>query len=304
MLRISQTDSEGGNVTLRVEGRLLGPWVQELRRSCQNAEAQGSAVTLDLRDVSFVDAEGIALLEAQIAARVCVKNCSPFIAERLKRNARVPGSETETNRTPLAHESARPDESDLVVRLKRGEDEAFEVLVKTYGARLLSVARRLLRDEDAARDALQDGFLAAFRSFRSFKAESRLSTWLHRIVVNAALMKLRSRRRKPEESLEPLLPTFAEDGHHAQPIEPWRASPDPELQAERSELRTLLRDRIDRLPESYRAVLVLRDLEELDTAEVAELLSITEAAVKIRLHRARQALRALLAPHLSVRLAK
>jgi RNA polymerase sigma-70 factor (ECF subfamily) len=187
------------------------------------------------------------------------------------------------------------EELDLVARLRAGDEPAFETLVNRYGARLLAVARRFLRDEEEARDAVQDAFLSAFRSVRSFKAESRISTWLHRIVVNVALMRLRTRRRKPEESLEPLLPTFSEDGHHQWPVLPWRATVETEL--ERKETAALVRAGIDRLPESYRTVLILRDFEELDTEETARLLGISLTAAKIRLHRARQALRAELAPH-------
>jgi RNA polymerase sigma-70 factor (ECF subfamily) len=104
---------------------------------------------------------------------------------------------------------------DLIRRLKAGDEEAYAIVVRTQGGRMLSVARRFLRDEEAARDAVQDAFLSAFRGIHTFDGEAQLATWLHRIVVNAALMKLRTRRRKPEESIEPMLPAFAEDGHHA-----------------------------------------------------------------------------------------
>lgn len=186
-------------------------------------------------------------------------------------------------------------EPELVARLRQGDEQAFEILVKRYGARLLAVARRFLRDEEEARDALQDALLSAFRSFGSFKSESRISTWLHRIVVNVALMRLRTRRRKPESPIDPLLPSFADDGHHAQRVLAWRGTAETEL--ERKETCALVRASVDRLPESYRTVLVLRDFEELDTEETARLLGISVTAAKIRLHRARQALRAQLAPY-------
>jgi RNA polymerase sigma-70 factor (ECF subfamily) len=167
-------------------------------------------------------------------------------------------------------------------------------MVAAEGGRMLAVARRMLRDEDAARDAVQEAFLLAFRGLARFDGRSRLSTWLHRIVVNAALMKLRSRRAHPEESIEPLLPTFREDGHSTIEYSEWPERPDHELA--RAELRGIVRAAIDRLPETYRTILLLRDIEELGTAEVAELLGVTSNAVKIRLHRARQALRELLDP--------
>ncbi len=162
---------------------------------------------------------------------------------------------------------------------------------------MLAVARRLLRDEDDARDAVQEAFLAAFRSISQFEGSARLSTWLHRIVVNAALMKLRSRQRKPEEAIEDLLPSFLEDGHRVDHHAPgWPEPVDVLLQ--RKEVCSLVRRSIDRLPSSYRTVLLCRDIEGLDTGEAAALLGISENAVKIRLHRARQALRTLLDPHL------
>ncbi len=187
------------------------------------------------------------------------------------------------------------DESSLVERLRGKEDAAFEELVRAHGGRLLAVARRFLRNEEDARDAVQDAFLSAFRNIGRFEGQARLSTWLHRIVVNAALMKLRTRKRRPEESIEDLLPRFREDGHLAEPASPWRESVQQSL--ERQEAREAVQAGIQQLPESYRAVLLLRDVEEHTTQEAAALLGITPANVKVRLHRARQALRGLLAPH-------
>ena len=171
----------------------------------------------------------------------------------------------------------------------------FEDLVRRFGPRLLAVARRMLRNEEDARDAVQDGFLSAFRFMGSFAWQSAPETWLHRIVVNAALMKLRSRRRKPETSIEELLPQFLEDGHHQKHVHEWSAS--PERQLGQRESQAIVRACIDRLPESHRTVLLLRDVEELTTEETAQSLGISEGAVKVRLHRARLALRGLLAPY-------
>ncbi len=171
--------------------------------------------------------------------------------------------------------------------------------MRRYSGRLLRAARRVLDSEEDARDALQDAFVAAFRSLRDFEASARLSTWLHRIVINASLMKLRRRRRKPEEEIELYLPRFVEDGHQVEPSVAWPEPADAML--EREELRSLVRATIERLPESYRVVLVLRDIEELSTEETAAMLGASPNAVKIRLHRARQALRTLLDPHVSSR---
>jgi RNA polymerase sigma-70 factor (ECF subfamily) len=191
---------------------------------------------------------------------------------------------------------ALPDETELLSRLRAGDDGAYETMVRAYGGRLLAVARRVLRNEEDARDAVQDAFLNAFRAIDRFEGDSRLSTWLHRIVVNAALMKLRTRRRKPEKSIEELLPSFLENGQMADPAEAWRKAPEAELG--RKEIRELVLEKIHELPESHRNVLLLRDIEELDTEAVAEMLDVSGGAVKTRLHRARQALRSLLEPHL------
>lgn len=181
----------------------------------------------------------------------------------------------------------------LLDGLRQRDEAAAAELVHRYGGRLMAVARRLLRRDADAQDAVQDAFLAAFRALPAFRGECRLSTWLHRIVVNVALMRLRARKRHAETPIEDLLPVFASDGHHAATFTPWL---DVERQLAGEETRALVRAAVDRLPESYRTVLVLRDIEELDTTEVAALLRISPNAVKIRLHRARQALVTLLSP--------
>lgn len=185
-------------------------------------------------------------------------------------------------------------EEALLQALRRGEPGAYETLVRTSAPQLLAVARRILRDEEDARDAVQEAFVNAWKGLPRFGEGSRLSTWLHRITVNAALMKLRSRRRHPEEPIEDFLPAFAEDGHQTHPSQPWTEPAD--LALDREKLQALVRQAIDRLPETYRLVLLLRDIEGLDTAETAEVLGVTENAAKLRLHRARQALRTLLDP--------
>jgi RNA polymerase sigma-70 factor (ECF subfamily) len=184
------------------------------------------------------------------------------------------------------------DESALVEALRRGEEWAFEAMVRTYGGRLLAVARRYTSNEEDARDVVQSVYLSAFRALDQFKGGARLSTWLHRIAVNTALMKLRTRRRKPEESIEDLLPSFQDDGHHVEQFSDWAAPADVLL--EKAQTRALVRERIAQLPEQHRTVLLLRDIDELSTQEVAAMLEITPTAVKVRLHRARQALSTLL----------
>ncbi len=184
------------------------------------------------------------------------------------------------------------DETRLVQRLQQGDGLAFETMIRAYGGRLLAVAQRIVRQDADAQDAFQDAMLQAYRNIGKFQGDSKLSTWLHRIVVNAALMKLRAQRRRPETPVDDLLPKFDERGHWEAFTPRWTRTGRDDL--EDQETREIVRRRIEELPDGYRTVLLLRDIEELDTAETARLLEMTEGAVKTRLHRARQALRALL----------
>jgi RNA polymerase sigma-70 factor (ECF subfamily) len=184
----------------------------------------------------------------------------------------------------------------FVANLRAGDDRAFETLVRTHTAALLRTARRFLRSEEDARDAVQDAFVSAFRSIAGFEENSQLSTWLHRILINCSLMKLRRLRSHPEESIEAYLPRFQDDGHQPEPSVHWGESVETMLQ--RSEMREIVRSSIDRLPDTYRDILLLRDIEELTPEETASALGITRNAVKVRLYRARQALRGLLDPHM------
>ena len=184
------------------------------------------------------------------------------------------------------------DETALLAGLRARDERAFETIVRTYGARLLAVARRLVRDEAEAQDVVQTAYLSAFRAVDQFEGAAQISSWLHRIVVNTALMRLRSRKRKPEESIEALLPLFQADGHHVEQFSDWAAPADQLLQ--QKETRVTVRACIQQLPVHYREVLILRDIEELSTQDVAAALSMTPTTVKVRLHRARQALSTLL----------
>jgi RNA polymerase sigma-70 factor, ECF subfamily len=181
---------------------------------------------------------------------------------------------------------------DLIEGLRRGDEQAFAALVRREGGRMLATARRLLGNEPDAQDAAQEAFLQVHRAIGSFAGEARLSTWLHRIVVNAALMKLRRRRRKPEQPIDDLMPQFDETGSWLRPGSGWERSGDELLES--AECRASVRGAIGRLPESYRQVVMLRDIEGFDTDETANAVGASPNAVKVRLHRARQALRALL----------
>lgn len=171
--------------------------------------------------------------------------------------------------------------------MRRGEDAAFEMVFRRYGARMLATARRLLNNDEDARDAVQEAMLSAFRAVGRFEGGAQIGTWLHRIVVNAALMRLRSRKRKPEASIEDLLPGYEADGHR---VLQSTDEPFPDQAVERAQLIRLLRECAADLPDGYREVYVLRDVEERSSEEVALAMGLTANAVKIRLHRARQAL--------------
>jgi RNA polymerase sigma-70 factor (ECF subfamily) len=180
-------------------------------------------------------------------------------------------------------------------KLRGGDPLAFERLVREHSPRMLTVARRFMKDDADAADALQDAFVSAFRAIGSFDGKSSLSTWLHSIVIRACLMRLRSRRRRPESRIDDLLPQFDETGHRIQPGPAW-AEPIDQVVL-RKESREIVRQCIDLLPDTHRTVLLMRDIEELGTEETARMLGVNAGVVKTRLHRARQALRTLLEPH-------
>ncbi len=159
---------------------------------------------------------------------------------------------------------------------------------------MLGVALRIVRNPEDARDCVQDAFLSAFKNMDGFEGRSSVWTWLHRIVVNFALLKLRSRRRRPECSIEDLMPEFDEYDCRVEPKD--RKAVDAETLLAREDVRDAVRDAIERLPDDYRDVLLLRDIEELHTEETAEILKISRGAVKMKLHRARAALKKLIEP--------
>jgi RNA polymerase sigma-70 factor (ECF subfamily) len=186
-------------------------------------------------------------------------------------------------------------EADLVARLRSGDDVAFETLVRDYGPRMLAVARRYLPEPDAE-DALQDAMISVFRGISKFEGESRLTTWLHRVVVNAALMRIRSRSRRPETALEEVQ---GDSKGPARPRLPWTVSATEILQ--RSELREEVRRCVDRLPETLRIAVRLRDIEGWDMETICQGLGIGLSTLKARLHRGRQTLREALDPRLGSR---
>jgi len=193
-----------------------------------------------------------------------------------------------------AMNSAKPKliEQSELDRLRVGDRAAFTRLVEQHGPRMLSLARGLLRSEHDAEDALQDAFLSASKAIGSFDGRSQLSTWLHRIIINACLMRWRAAARHPEQSIESLLPTFLPDGHQTHSSKPWK-SLETEVAPDSTTSKRVAAS-YEQLPEAQRTVLYLRDAQGFSTQQTAAALDISEDAVKTRLHRARQALRGLL----------
>ena len=169
-----------------------------------------------------------------------------------------------------------------------------EVLVRKHIGWMLALSRRMLGDYALAEDAVQDAFINAFRALDSFEGRSSLKTWLHRITVNACLAKMRQSKQRAEHAIDEYLPEF--DQYNCRIEAPWNhlASVDDVLESEH--LRDLVKTNILTLPEQYRNVLLLRDIQGYDTSEVAMLLGISVSNVKVRLHRARSALKKLLEP--------
>lgn len=285
MMRVTRIEAVTDVPTLRVEGRLTHETVEELRTACDAVCSEQPAMALDVSGLQYVDPAGVALLHQLEEGGTQLTGSSGFVGELLRSATVAPA--------PSMPASITGEELALIDRLRAGDAAAFEELVRRYGGRLLAVARRFVSTDADANDILQDAFLAAFRAIESFNGGARLSTWLHRIVVNAALMRLRTKRRRPEESIDELFPRFDDTGHFTESPTDWEETATDALYEQR-QTRATVRRAIEQLPAGYRTVLLLRDIEELDTDETATLLGVTPNAVKTRLHRARQALRTLL----------
>lgn len=200
----------------------------------------------------------------------------------------------------MAAPAAEEGDEALAARAAAGDEPAFEALVSRYQARVYRLACRLT-DEADAKDVLQEAFLAAYRGLPAFRGEARFSTWLYRIATNAALMHRRARARRPTESLEAFLPRFDADGTHAAEPADLRAASRADELLDRKRLAEKARAGLDRLPDIYRDAFVLRDLEEMTTGEVAEVLRLDAAAVRQRVHRARLMLRGYLSDLVGVK---
>lgn len=182
----------------------------------------------------------------------------------------------------------------LALSAAAGDEAAFEALLVRYRERVFRLGARLVGEPADAQDVLQETFLQVYRGLRGFRGESRFSTWLFRIATNAALMQRRARARRPAESLEAFLPRFDAEGGHAGTPEQLRVAAHAEERLDRQRLAAAAHEGVARLPELYRTAFVLRDLEELETAEVAAVLGVEPATVRQRVHRARLMLRGFL----------
>ncbi len=180
-------------------------------------------------------------------------------------------------------------DEEVVVRVLAGDAPLFEILMRRHNQRLYRVARAILGDDDEAEDVMQEAYVRAFRELGSFRGEARFSTWLTRIAVHEALARGRKRRRLVPV---PLPAERGGDGERpAGPPEPPATGADPERAAANRELGEALLAAVEALPEPWRAVFVLREVEGLSTEETAAALDITPENAKVRLHRARAALR-------------
>ena len=183
--------------------------------------------------------------------------------------------------TPKTQARADAPDSELAARVAAGDTAAFELLMRRHNRTMFRTARAILRDDAEAEDALQEAYLHAYRAIGSYRADAKLTTWLARIVANEALMRLRKRTRRGE----------------IVPIDPnaFIMEKTPERSAQLTEVRRLLEAQIDSLPADYRAVFMLRAVEEMTVEETAAVLGIPEATVRSRLFRAKGLLREALA---------
>jgi RNA polymerase sigma-70 factor, ECF subfamily len=181
----------------------------------------------------------------------------------------------------------------LLTRVAAGDASALDELMGRYSTRLYRLAYGITRNQGDAEEVVQDVFLQLVLKGGGFEGRAAVSSWIYRVTTNIALNKRRGKRREVETSLEELLPTYKADGHRdgerAFVLADWSSTPERELLS--GESRRILEEAIDRLPDHYRAVLVLKDVEELTNEEVAQIVGDSVPAVKTRLHRARMALR-------------
>lgn len=200
---------------------------------------------------------------------------------------------TSTREASAALQNAQepPDEA-LIARMRAGDTSAYEIMLRRYNRRLFRVTRSILRDDDDAQDAMQEAYVRAFTNLGDYRTPGNFGAWLTRIAVNEALMKKRRDKRFAPRDAAPL-----HDEDDAGAEQPAAGAGTEELAAN-GELRHLIEASVDRLPESFRAVFVLRAIEQLSVEETAACLGIPAPTVKTRFHRARGLMQQALARHL------
>jgi RNA polymerase sigma-70 factor (ECF subfamily) len=194
----------------------------------------------------------------------------------------------------MAETNESRDEVAMIAAILAGDSQQFHDLIRPYERSVYVMALSFVHDESDAEDIAQEAFLKAFRNLASFRGEAKFGTWLISITLNEARSRLRRKKLLKMEPLE----APNDDGSHVSPalLRDWKEIPSEAL--ERTEMRSLLHKAVEDLPPIYREIFVLRDIEELSISEAAEVLQITVASVKVRLHRARMALQKTLAPQL------
>jgi RNA polymerase sigma-70 factor (ECF subfamily) len=279
MLRITCTP--GPVPVLRIEGNLAGQFVEELRAVCRQHSGPGAKLRIELAGTSFADPSGVALLDELAAAGAELVGATPFLRELLRHAAA---------RRRAANVEAW--EAGRIEALRRGDESAREELVRTFGPRMLSTARRFLSEPGAAEQALREAFCAAFDELERLRPGTSLAGWLHAHVLRIVLA-----RAGAQDESDTLLPRFAPSGvrryddadEHLGPGE----TPD-ESDGMTPELAARVRGCVGRLPDALRAILLLCDVEGYDVAQAAELLGLDPREARQRRHQARQALRLLL----------
>lgn len=177
------------------------------------------------------------------------------------------------------------DDIALVERAKNHDTDAFEALVKKYHSQVYRLALTMVKNGGDAEEVTQETFLNVFRKLDAFRGDSKFSSWLYRVTANFALMRLRKQRRQPTGLLDDLLPTFAETGEAEKSASDWSERADRQL--ENKELGAEINAVIQKLPEKYRIILMMRDVENMSNEEIAQALGSSVPAVKSILHRSR-----------------
>lgn len=217
-------------------------------------------------------------------------------------NAGILGRHVGQDRITLkVMEQTHGPETQLIQRAIAGDGDAFGLLVEPYLGLFAAGIQRILQDSQDTQDALQEALITLYRQLHRFEGKSKFSTWAYRVCLNEALMARRSKIRRREDAFEEFLPHDTPDGHHMgrEGLKEMSQEADAFEKVEEAQIRERVRAGLDQLSTEQREVFVLRDLEGMETEEVAEMLGISRGLVRQRLHRARLGLRSYLQPMLS-----